>query len=383
MKSIYLDSAATTKTYEVVIDTIHDILFNEWANPSSNNSESDRARFRIEKVRKQFAEDLNCSPEEIIFTGSGCESNSLAIMGFLWANLGYNLYISNLEHASLNELANSLSTYKERFRFVDNLQWIPNDSKGFVSAKELDKCLTGKPLVSIAAANSEIGTIQDIKALTKIVHKHGGIIHCDAVQFFPEQKIDVKDWNVDMLSISPQKFGAGRGCGILYVKDGIKLSPIIYGSQENHIRGGSYNTAAICAAGKALKITRDLNQKHIRSLRNSLLDQLLKIPGTHLNGPEVGEHRLSNNISLTIDGVDAEQLVTLCDLYGVVIARGSACQSHESTPSQALLALGLSKEQALNTIRITLGHDNTEKEIEQAADILTKLIERVREDEGK
>lgn len=386
MKSIYLDSAATTKPYEVVIDTIHDVLFNEWANPSSNNSESDRARFLIEKVRKQFAEDLNCSSEEIIFTGSGCESNSLAIMGFLWANLGFDLYISNLEHASLNELTYSLSAHKERFQFIDNLQWISNDKQGLVSVKELEKCLANgknKPLVSISAANSEIGSIQDIKALAEVVHRYSGIMHCDAVQLFPEQRIDVKDWDVDMLSISPQKFGAGRGCGILYVKDGIKLSPIIYGSQENHLRGGSYNTAAICAAGKALEITRSMSQKHIRELRNSLLDQLLKIPGTHLNGPEIGKRRLSNNISLTIDGVDAEQLVTLCDLYGIVIARGSACQSHEPTPSQALLALGLSEEQALNTIRITLGHDNTEKEIEQAATIITKLVERVREDEQK
>lgn len=379
---IYLDNSSTTKLYPEVIETITDVLTNYWANPSNNYSIADDARMLIEQVREQFADDLNCDPSEIIFTASGCESNSLAISGFLNSNFGYDFYYSSLEHASINELVDKLP------RRIGNVQ-IPNDCNGFISKDVLRSCImkheivsSRKPFVSISAANSEIGIIQDIKSLAEVVHQYGGIIHCDAVQLFPERRIDVKDWDVDLLSISPQKLHAGRGCGLLYVKNGIKVSPIIYGSQEMGLRGGSYNTAAICAAGKALEITRSNNAvSYVRSLRDKLLDRLLWIPGTYLNGPHNDAQRLTNNISLTIDGINAEKLMTLCDLNGVIIARGSACQSHIPTPSKTLKSIGLTDEQALNTIRITLDEFNTEEEISEAADIITKLVERIRSEE--
>lgn len=379
---IYLDNSSTTKLYPEVIETITDVLTNYWANPSNNYSIADDARMLIEQVREQFADDLNCDPSEIIFTASGCESNSLAISGFLNSNFGYDFYYSSLEHASINELADKSHSLTGRVQ-------VPNDCNGFISKDTLCSCITSyqnfsnrKPFVSISAANSEIGIIQDVKLLAEVVHEYGGIIHCDAVQLFPERRIDVKDWNVDLLSISPQKFHSGRGCGILYIKNGIEISPIIYGSQENHLRGGSYNTAAICAAGKALEITRANNAtSHVQRLRDELLDKLLQISGTHLNGPPVGAQRLVNNISLTIDGVDAEKLMTLCDLNGVIIARGSACQAHVATPSKTLKSIGLTDEQTLSTIRITLDEFNTEEEISEAADIITKLVERIRSEE--
>ena len=379
---IYLDNASTTKLYPEVIETITDVLTNYWANPSSNYSIADDARILIENVRQQFADDLSCSPDELIFTASGCESNSLAISGFLRSNFGYDFYYSSLEHASINELVDKLPTR------IDKVQ-IPNDCNGFITKDVLRSCIMNyeiissrKPFVSITSANSEIGIIQDIKSLAEVVHQYGGIIHCDAVQLFPERQIDVKDWDVDLLSISPQKFHAGRGCGILYVKNGIEISPIIYGSQESHLRGGSYNTPAICAAGKALEITRTNNaMSHVQRLRNELLDRLLQIPGTCLNGPPVGAQRLVNNISLAIEGVNAEKLMTLCDLSGVIIARGSACQSHIPTLSKTLKSIGLTDEQALNTIRITLDEFNTEEEIIQASEIITKLVERIRDEE--
>ena len=380
---IYLDNASTTKPYPEVIKAMTETMERYWANPSSNNSLADEARFLIEDVRQQLADDLNCSPEEIIFTGSGCEANSLAIAGFLDANYGYELYTSHMEHSSIGEAAKKLPNYMYHFK-------IKNDSTGVIPAKALDwyiashqKLMGTNTLVSLAAANSEIGTTQDIKALAEVTHKWHGVFHCDAVPFFPEQRIDVKECGVDMLSISAQKFHGPRGVGALYVKKGIKINPIIYGSQENHLRGGSYNTAAIIGMGEALKLTRLNNaSEYIAGLRNQLLDKLLQIPGTHLNGPVVGAQRLANNISLTIDGVDAEQLMTLCDLSGVIIARGSACQAHTPTPSRALLAIGLTPEQALNTVRITLDEFNTKAEINEAADIITKLVERIRDEEA-
>lgn len=380
---IYLDNAATVRMYPEAIQVATDVMTNYWANPSSNYSIADNPRILIENVRQQFADDLNCTPEELIFTSSGCEANNLAILGFLKNNAGYELYTSDMEHASISE-------------FVENRPatlghvTIPVNEIGQINPYELrhlfierQKFSNRKPFVSIQAANSEIGVKQDIKALAEVVHQYNGIIHCDAVQLFPEQRINVDNWNVDMLSISAQKFHSGRGCGVLFVRDNIEISPTTYGSQEKHLRGGSYNTAAIAAAGKALEITRLHDSKsYVKSLRDKLLSKLLAIPNTRLNGPKNKDNRLVNNISLTIDGVSAERLVILCDLAGVMIAKGSACQSHEQTPSKALLAIGLTPEQALSTIRITLDEFNTEEEIDQAANIITKLVWRIRNNEA-
>lgn len=374
-----MDNAATTKPYPEVVKAMNEAMSIYWANPSSNNSLADEAKFLIENVRQQFADDLNCSPEEIIFTGSGCEANTLAIEGFLKLKYGYCFYYSTLEHASINELI-------DKFNIGVHKTTIPNTFTGFIEPKALYEKIRRKqeyygerPFVTVSAANSEIGVIQDIKELAKVVHKCGGIIHCDAVQLFPERKIDVKDLGVDMLSISAQKFHGPRGVGVLYVRNGIKLSPIIYGSQENGLRGGSYNTAAICGMGEALRLTRENNMLgDIQCLRDRLLNKLLCIPGAHLNGPPARTQRLVNNISLTIDGVNAERLVTLCDLSGVIIAKGSACQSYVPTPSKTLMAIGLTPEQALNTVRITLDEFNTEEEVDTAADIITSLVERIR-----
>lgn len=381
---IYLDNAATTRPYPEVIAAVTDVLTNDWANPSSNYSVADRPRILIEQVREQFAEDLNCDPSEIIFTGSGCESNSFAIAGFLKNNRGYDLYSSNLEHASIRELVNDL------FYLCGHVT-IPVNSVGEITPDTLrslfinrQKYSNYKPFVTIQGANSEIGVIEDIKVLAEVTHQYGGIFHCDAVQLFPERRIDVKDLGVDMLSISGQKFHSGRGCGILYVREELKLwlSPLIYGSQESGIRGGSYNTAAIVGMGKALEINRlNKGNSHVKMLRDRMLTKLSTIQNTWLNGPKTYCNRLENNISLTIEGVPAEELMTMCDLNGIIIAKGSACQSHIPTPSPALLAIGLTPEQALSTIRITLDEFNTAEEIDEAADIIIRLVERIRSNE--
>lgn len=380
---IYLDNAATTRMYPKAIQAATDVMTNYWANPSSSYSIADNPRILIENVRQQFADDLNCTPEELIFTSSGCEANNLAILGFLKNNTGYEFYTSDMEHASINEFVeNRPATLGHITIPVNEIGQIKPDKLRSLFI-ERQKFSNRKPFVSIQAANSEIGVKQDIKALAEIVHQYDGIIYCDAVQLFPEQRIDVDDWNVDMLSISAQKFHGGRGTGVLFVRDNIEISPIIFGSQENHRRGGSYNTAAIVAAGKALEITRLHDSKsYVESLRDKLLNKLLTIPNTRLNGPKNKDNRLVNNISLTIDGVSAERLVTLCDLTGVMIAKGSACQSHDPTPSKALLAVGLTPEQALSTIRITLDEFNTEEEIDQAASIISKLVWRIRNNEA-
>lgn len=380
MEHIYLDNAATTKPFYEVIEAMSDVMKNYWGNPSAPYALGDDARKIIETVREQIAEDINCEPDEIIFTSGACEANALAIDGFLKKH-GSTCLTTNLEHASINE-----AQIEGLYRFWDN------DEYGFVKVGDVsvnspNTGLRGH-LVSIGAANGEIGTIQDIKTIGNKVHKMGGIFHTDATQLFPERRIDVKDMGIDMMSVSAQKFNGPRGAGFLFVKNDIRLASIIHGSQENGLRGGTYDTAAIAGMGEALKRTRTLQKieecgglNYIEELRNVLLNKLMKIPGIKLNGADIGANRLHNNISITIDGVNAEKLVTMCSLCGVYIGKGSACHSYSPKPSHVLKAIGLTDEQAFNTVRITLGYHNTEEEIYKATDIIAKLIERIRNEE--
>lgn len=380
---IYLDNSAGCRPYKEVIDTVSDVLTNHWGNASSNTSFGDDAMQIINRVTQRVTDDINCDPSEVIWTSGGCESNSLALLGFLKKNPGYTLYTTNLEHASINAFVTQLQN--SHSRMVGHVT-IPVGEIGVVNPESLrhllierQKYSNHKPFVSIAMASSEVGAIQNIKEIAKIVHRYNGILHCDAVQLYPWQKIDVQDLDIDFMSVSGQKLHCVKGIGFLYKKDSIEISPLILGSQQAGARAGTYPTHLIAAFGTALELTRKNNATNkVTELRNRMLDKLLTINGTHLNGPSIYNNRLFNNISLTIDGVRGSELMTMADLMGVIIGVGSACQSHIPQPSKALLAIGLTPEQALSTIRITLDEFNTEEEIDEAADIIIQLVERVR-----
>ena len=383
---IYLDCSAGCRPYKEVIDAVSDVLTNHWGNASSNTSFGDDAMQIINRVTQRVTDDINCDPSEVIWTSGGCESNSLALLGFLKKNPEYTLYTTNLEHASINAFVTQLQN--SHSRMVGHVT-IPVGEIGVVNPESLrhllierQKYSNHKPFVSIAMASSEVGAIQNIKEIAKIVHRYNGILHCDAVQLYPWQKIDVQDLDIDFMSVSGQKLHCVKGIGFLYKKDSIEISPLILGSQQAGARAGTYPTHLIAAFGTALELTRKNNATNkVAELRNRMLDKLLTINGTHLNGPSIYNNRLFNNISLTIDGVRGSELMTMADLMGVIIGVGSACQSHNPTPSPALLAIGLTPEQALNTIRITLDEFNTAEEIDEAADIIIRLVERIRSNE--
>ena len=365
MKQYFLDTASTTRPYKEVVDTVADVMYNHYGNPSSTHEMGQDTRNIIENVRDQIAADINCEPKEIIFLSGACEANSLAF------TTSKKIITTKLEHKSIEMLRKDVAYFN-------------NDEYGNVILDNNTLCRLGEHnwLASVHAANSEIGVTQDIASISKFVHRYVNIFHVDATQLYPECRIDVKELGIDLMSVSAQKFHGPRGIGFLYCKDGIELRPLIGGSQEDGRRGGTYNTPAIAGMGKALEINRGITHDYINVCtkfnRDELAKKILEIPGVHLNGPELDANRLYNNLSVHIDGVKASDLVTLASMYGVYISAGSACSSGEAIPSSTLKAIGLTDEQALSTIRITVDETLNQHDISNIAKILKNLIEQLR-----
>ena len=357
---IYLDNAATTKLSEVAKKAIIEHL-DDFGNPSSQYELGRKSRLLIEDARERIAKCINADPNEIYFTSGGSEANT-------WALSSHTSIASNIEHHSIRANFDNIKVNKQgiiepySFSFINHRY-----SKLF----ELASCMY---------VNNELGTTQPVKDIASVVHGKGMLFHTDAVQAIGHVPIDVKDINCDMLSASGHKFGAPKGVGFLYVKNGTPISNFIFGGlQEQGVRGGTENTLGIISMAAALEDAiehMDERNKHISFLRDKMLNKLLKIEGAHLNGSHI--NRVPSNINIRFDGVPGRTLVTLCDLYGVCVSSGSACNEGVATPSHVLKAIGLSDEEALSSIRITIGHENTEEEIDEAAEIITALIERIR-----
>lgn len=360
---IYLDNAATTPLSNVAKQIVLDHL-DCYGNPSSSYEFARESRLLIEDARECIAKCINAKPEEIYFTSGGSEANT-------WALSSHTSMASNIEHHSIRANFDNIRVSAngivdpQSFSFVDHRY-----SKLF----ELASCMM---------VNNELGTIQPVKEIAAIMHGKGMLFHTDAVQALPHISIDVKDINCDMLSASGHKVGSVKGTGFLYVKEGTKISPLIYGGrQEQFLRGGTENVLGIISMAAALEDTvKHVEERnaYVKKLRDKMLDQLLQIEGAHLNGSL--ENRVVSNINIRFDRVPGARLVTLCDLYGICISSGSACNEGQAVPSHVLKAIGLSDTEALNSVRITIGHQNTEEEIDTAINIITKLVERIREDE--
>lgn len=360
----YLDYAATTPICKAAKQTIIENL-NYFGNPSSVHEFGRQSRLLIEDARERIAKCINADPGEIYFTSGGSEANTLA----------------------LNNRRYSASSKFEHHSVVSDWPKISVTKDGFIKSHKLNNMLSEWwdipfTVMSCMYVNNEIGTIQPIKELSTIAHRHGILFHTDAVQAMPYIPIDVKDLGCDMLSASGHKFGAPKGIGFLYANERSRIKPIINGGkQEDGIRPGTENILGILAMATALEDTvehMDERNAYIKSMRDNLLDKLLKIDGAHLNGSL--ENRAPGNINIRFDGVSGSRLVTLCSLYGVYISAGSACNEGIPEPSHVLRAIGLSDEEALNSVRITLGHQTTEEDIDIAADIITALVKRIRSD---
>ncbi len=361
---IYADNAATTKMSRTAIDTMVKYMKETYGNPSSLYMIGQKAKEALETAREETASVINASPREIIFTSGGSEADNQAIVSAarLGEKKGKKHIISTAfeHHAVLHTLAKL-----EKEGFEVTLLDVHED--GLVRPEELEQAIKEDTcLVTIMAANNEIGTIQPIKELGAICKKHGVIFHTDAVQAVGHIPIDVEDMNIDMLSASAHKFHGPKGVGFLYVRKGITLTNIIEGgAQERGKRAGTENVPGIMAMAAALKeakLCMSETSPRVSAMRDRLIKGLSEIPHSALNGD--AERRLPSNVNFCFEGIEGESLLLLLDQKGISASSGSACTSGSLDPSHVLLAIGRVHDVAHGSLRLSLGEDTTEEEVD-------------------
>lgn len=392
-KNIYLDHAATTPVRKEVLEAMLPYFDEKFGNPSSFHSVGKIAKDAMETARETIAKILNCRTSEIIFTAGGTESDNLAVLGMARANknCGKHIITSKIEHPAVLESCKKLE--KEGF----DVTYLPVDKEGLVRLDELKKALRMDTiLVSIMYANNEIGTIQPITEIAKILREHKKeaprlrsgdnadfpYFHTDACQAAGALELDVIKLNVDLLTFNGSKIYGPKGIGALYVKKGVKIEPLTYGGgQERKIRSGTENVPAIIGLARALELAqaeRAKENSRLIELRDYFIKEILKkIPGARLNGS--AKMRLPNNINISVPHVEGEAVVLYLDSYGIYVSTGSACSSASLLPSHVLLALGLSHDLAHNSLRFTLGRKTAKADLDYVLEVLPKIIKKLTE----
>jgi len=378
-RTIYLDHNATTAVAAEVREAMLPFLGEECGNPSSIHDVGSRARAALDAARRVVAQALNCTARRLVFTGSGSEADNLALRGVAGTSDGSRrqLIVSAVEHPAV--LATCRALEKSGFR----LTILPVNGAGVVERERLEEVIGPDTLlVSVMFANNETGALQPVRELAAIAHAHGALFHCDAVQGFGRLPLDVEELGVDLLSVSAHKLNGPKGVGALYVGQGVELEPLITGGgQERGFRAGTENVAGIVGFAKAVELAQkwlfgDGWQKVVR-LRDRLEEGIAQIlPGARANGPR--ELRLPNTLSMTLPEIRGESLVLSLARKGIAFSSGSACKSGSPEPSPALLAMGLSVQEAHCTVRFSLGPATTEEEIEYLLDALRELLDEMR-----
>ena len=373
---IYLDNAASTQIHDDVLNSMLPFLKEQYGNPSSIHRYGRLTRKAIHKARKQIASLINADPAEILITSGGTESNNTAIVGITSQFPSSQIITSSIEHDAI------LEPCKKLISNGFQVDYLPVDKFAMIDTLDLENIISKKTsLVSIMFGNNEVGTIQPIAEIAKICHENKVLFHTDAVQAVGKLPVDVKELEVDLLSISSHKLHGPKGIGALYIKDGVKIDPIILGGgQEFRLRSGTENVASIIGFGQACEIAQNHlveNISLIKKLQTLLVQKVLdEIPETTFNGHS--ESRLSNNAHFTFLGVNGEDLIIKLDEYGIAASTGSACSVNTQKASHVLESMGFSLEQITGSLRLTVGIFNTEKEINETVDILKKIVEELR-----
>lgn len=375
---IYLDNAATTRVKKEVVDAMLPYFEEKFANPNSIYKISREVSKDIDNARKLLADTLGCTPNEIYFTSGGCEADSWAIkeIAKTHSNKGKHIITSSIEHHAVLESCK----YLESLGY--EITYLPVNGDGLISIEDLEKSIREDTiLVSIMAANNEIGTIEPIKEIGDICKKHKILFHTDAVQAYGNIDINVSVMNIDLLSVSAHKIHGPKGIGLLYVKRGVMISPLINGgSQERGKRGGTTNSAYIIGFAKASELKfkdKEKNNEYVLNLREHLINRILsEIPYSKLNGSR--EKRLPGNANISFRFIEGEGMLLKLDAKEIYASSGSACTSGSLDPSHVLLAIGLPHEIAHGSLRISINEENTLEEIDYVVDELKKIIEELR-----
>lgn len=377
-KIIYLDHAATTATRPEVVEAMLPYFTERFGNPSSIYGFAAENKNVITHARDIIAEALGAKSEEIYFTAGGTESDNWALKtgAEAYKNKGNHIITSKIEHHAILHTCEYLEKQGYEVTYLDV------DENGLIKLEELEKAIRPETiLISIMFANNEIGTIQPIKEIGEIAHKHGIVFHTDAVQAFAQIPINVDEYNIDMLSASGHKFNGPKGTGFLYIRKGLRLRSFIHGGQqERGRRAGTENVPGIVGLGKACELAVSDMQERIAKeteLRDYLIHRLTtEIPYARLNGHS--KKRLPNNVNISFQFVEGESILIMLDMAGICGSSGSACTSGSLDPSHVLLAIGLPHEIAHGSLRLTLGYENTKEEMDYVADNVKRIIENLR-----
>ena len=379
-KSVYLDNNATTYTKKEVVDAMLDFYTKNFGNASSKFYKIGReAQECVLGFRKTVADAIGAKTNEIYFTASGCEADNWAIKGIAdaYKDKGNHIITSSIEHHAI------LGSCEFLEKHGYDVTYLPVDENGIVNPEDVKNAITDKTiLISIMTANNEIGTIQPIKEISKIAKEHKIIFHTDAVQAIGHMKIDVTELGVDLLSMSAHKFHGPKGIGALYIRNVVKISNLIHGGgQERGKRAATENVACMAGMAKAIELATTDIEKNISEMK-AKRDKLIKgieekIPYCRLNGPR-DENRLCNNVNFSFKYIEGESILMLLDMKGIAASSGSACASGSLDPSHVLLAIGLPHEIAHGSLRLSVGDDTTDEDIDYVLEVLPPIIERLR-----
>jgi len=368
MKEIYLDNSATTKMKTKVVETMKKSLTKNYGNPSSLHKLGERTLKSMNGVREELAREIGAKSSEIIFTSGGTESNNLAIQGLARANSKKKkIIISSIEHPSVTETCKFMKS--QGYKIVK----ISVDKEGILDIEQLEKKIDKNTLlVSVMHVNNVFGTIQDLNKIGKICKRKKVYFHTDAVQSFGKLEINVRNMNLDLLSSSAHKIGGPKGIGFLYIKEGTRINSLFFGGgQERNLRTGTENVSGIAGFGKALELEKEIDKFRIVKLRNKLIDELENLGGK-INGSK--KRRIFDNVHVSFEGIDSENLVYYLSEKGIYVSVGSACEGKKKKESGILKSLGLDKKEIKGSLRLSLGGKTTGKDIRKVVKEIVRYL---------
>lgn len=376
-RTIYMDNSATTPVRKEVVEEMLPYMTGNFGNPSSIYDLGKVSKRAVEEARRKVADALGAEENEIYFTSGGTESDNWALKGIAFANRskGRHIITSSIEHHAILHACAWLEG--EGFEVT----YLPVDKYGMISPEDLRNAIREDTiLISIMLANNEIGTIQPVEEIGRIARERKIYFHTDAVQAIGHVPIDVKKMNIDLLSLSGHKFGGPKGCGALYIRKGTKIEALLHGgAQERKRRAGTENVPAIVGLGKAIEIaTGELEKenKTLLEMRERLIEGLLKIPKSHLNGHPT--ERLANNVNVTFEYIEGESLLLLLNAKGIFASTGSACNSTSLEPSHVLTACGVPHEIVHGSLRLSLGRMNTPEDVDRVLEVIPEIVQKLR-----